>query len=351
MLAASRQGIDVSISGLKELSTKYLSLNEGVDRAQFLMKTFGRSGSEMGKLMEVGADGIDAATKAIADNLIVTAQSKINIENYKRSVDNLNDSWTGVKLTIGNEVIPQLDLLMRVMTKGKDEVEKHEQAVNLLEEKISRLAVAAAWGNESANYAMEDLQFELESLNSIVPGTTGTIDELTTGVESVTSYFKALTLEMIYNKVAASLDADAQLVFARYLGLIDDNTLNTLTSIEALTTKYDLNKDGVIDVTEKTTAYITEILRLKGAVDLLQDKTIHINVVTNGSLNNQDILPLTSNGGNAPYTAPIKNTPTSTPVINVNPNANGGGMSDSDMSKFAGILSVAVSSAVAKTRD
>ena len=69
--AATRQGIDVSIEGLKKLSEQYLALPEGVTRSEFVLKTFGRSGAEMGKLMEVGADGIDKATAAIADNMIV----------------------------------------------------------------------------------------------------------------------------------------------------------------------------------------------------------------------------------------------------------------------------------------
>jgi len=112
MLAASRQGIDVSINGLKSLSDQYLKLNPGVDRAQFLMQKFGRSGADMGKLMEVGADGIDAATAAIADNLIVTADSAENIKEYKLAVDELNDAWTGVKLTVGNEVMPSLTALL-----------------------------------------------------------------------------------------------------------------------------------------------------------------------------------------------------------------------------------------------
>ena len=112
LLAASRQGIDVSIAGLKNLSAQYLALNPGVERAQFLMQTFGRTGADMGKLMEVGAEGIDKATAAISANLIVTGKSAEQVIAYKQSVDALTDSWTGFKMEIGMGVIPALvDLL------------------------------------------------------------------------------------------------------------------------------------------------------------------------------------------------------------------------------------------------
>ena len=70
--AATRKGIDVSIEGLKKLAEEYNALPEGVTRSKFVLDTFGRSGAEMGKLMEQGAAGIDAATAAIADNMIIT---------------------------------------------------------------------------------------------------------------------------------------------------------------------------------------------------------------------------------------------------------------------------------------
>lgn len=115
LLAASRQGIDVSISGLKSISQEYLSLGAGAERAQFLMKTFGRSGADMGKLMEVGAGGIEKMTSAIADNLIVTEEGAANVIAYKQAIDELTDSWTGIKNEAGNFLIPILTKVMNTL--------------------------------------------------------------------------------------------------------------------------------------------------------------------------------------------------------------------------------------------
>ena len=108
LVAASRQGIDVSIKGLQKLSEQYLTLQPGVERAQFLLKTFGRSGADMGKLMEVGADGIRTMMNAIDDGLVVTEDAKQKNIEYKQLLDSLSDSWTALKVNVGTGVIPGL---------------------------------------------------------------------------------------------------------------------------------------------------------------------------------------------------------------------------------------------------
>jgi len=150
LLAATRKGIDVSIDGLKELSKQYLALAPGVDRGKFLMDNFGRSGAEMGKLMEVGAEGIDAATAAIADNLIITGKSMQEIVRYKQSIDTLNDSWQGLKFTIGMEVIPAVDLLIRTFIRGKDPIEEFRQKGAALLALMGGLSIIAAIFGDSA---------------------------------------------------------------------------------------------------------------------------------------------------------------------------------------------------------
>jgi len=113
LLAASRQGIDVSIKGLKILAEKYYGLNPGTERAQFLMKTFGRSGADMGKLMEQGALGIDAATKAISGGLIVTDKAIEQNIQYKQVLDDINDTMEGIKTQVGTGLMLPVILIFR----------------------------------------------------------------------------------------------------------------------------------------------------------------------------------------------------------------------------------------------
>ncbi len=306
--AATRQGIDVSIDGLKKLSDEYLALPAGVERSEFVLKTFGRSGAEMGKLMEQGADGIEAATSAIADNMIVTQQSMNDIINYKRSVDNLNDSWQGVKYSIGTEVIPQLDLLMRAMTAGKDDVELHAQEVNRLELQYERAASAAAIGNKAAAESMEVLAAKIAWVSGeYEKGEAGVSDfyagisdmgVLTPVVDSmaklsdlippVTTYFADLTTEMLFNQAAAGLDAEASMALAESMGLIDGETKLVLDALSDIRTQYD---NGKISLEE----YNEQVRILNERMALIQSKTVTITVRT--SLDDQ--LGLWGQGNNS----------------------------------------------------
>ena len=171
--AATRQGIDVSIDGLKKLADEYNKLPEGVTRSKFVLDSFGRSGAEMGKLLEIGADGIDKATESIADNLIVTKQSMKNIMNYKRSVDNLSDAWQGFKYQVGSSVIPQLDLLIRQMTKGKDEVEEYYEKINALNEQLVHLKKYGAMSGLS----QEELASQIKMVENAIANAGSELDD------------------------------------------------------------------------------------------------------------------------------------------------------------------------------
>jgi hypothetical protein len=74
-------------------------------------------------------------------------------------------------------------------------------------------------------------------------------EELAKGREELERY----TSELIFNQLAAGLDADAQLELARSLGLIDEETFNVLNQAEQLRQSYDAmdgTLDGVIEDTD-----------------------------------------------------------------------------------------------------
>jgi hypothetical protein len=87
-------------------------------------------------------------------------------------------------------------------------------------------------------------------------------DSLGEKITPVTSYFQALTKEMIYNQIAAHLDEQGQLELARSMGLINENTYRALTAIDKLTESYDTNGNGLIDPIEKTNAFYAEIKKV-----------------------------------------------------------------------------------------
>ena len=112
MKIAQKQGIDVSIDGLTKLADKYKSLAPGVERTQFLMKTFGRSGLEMGKLLEQGGAGVTKMSAEVEKALVLTDESIKKSDEYQRSVDTLSDSFLALKVSVGSYLVgPATDLL------------------------------------------------------------------------------------------------------------------------------------------------------------------------------------------------------------------------------------------------
>lgn len=109
--AETGQGEKMSIETLARLSDQYLSLAPGVERANFLLKNFGRSGTEMGKLMEQGGDGIRQMAGAVDENLIMTEEGIRASEEYRRAMDDWNDAIAGVKLELFKLLNPYLTQL------------------------------------------------------------------------------------------------------------------------------------------------------------------------------------------------------------------------------------------------
>ncbi len=90
---AQKDGIDPSIDGLAKLSDQYLSLAPGVERTQFLLDNFGKSGAEMGKLMEQGGAGIREMSGAIDDSMILTQKALDQARDFEIAQDSMNDTW------------------------------------------------------------------------------------------------------------------------------------------------------------------------------------------------------------------------------------------------------------------
>lgn len=243
--AATRQGIDVSIEGLKKLSEEYVKLNPGVERGEFLMKKFGRSGAEMGKLMEKGATGIQEAVDAVGDSLIITQQSYQNIMNYKRSVDNLTDAWQGFKYEIGQEVIPQLDLLLRQMTAGKDEVEVYQEKINTLNERLvylNKYGAMAGLSQEELAAQIAAVKQELEGAQTAYSNSTTSLYGLAQAAIPASAYMSELTTQLLYNQAAAGLDSEAALALAEAMGLVNPETQQAMEILETYRLALDSGK-------------------------------------------------------------------------------------------------------------
>ena len=112
MKEAQKDGIDPNIEGLAKLADQYVKLQSPTEKTKFLLDKFGKSGMEMGKLMEKGGDGVRSLSAAIDENMIITEDGIKASDEYQHALDELNDSWSAIKITIGGYLVgPATDLL------------------------------------------------------------------------------------------------------------------------------------------------------------------------------------------------------------------------------------------------
>ena len=109
MEGAIRKGYDPSISGLEQIREKYQSLDDPIERSKFLMDTFGRSGAEMAILLEQPRDRLrELAEESDKVGLTMSGDNLKAAKDYALAMDGLEDSINGVKIKLGNELIPKL---------------------------------------------------------------------------------------------------------------------------------------------------------------------------------------------------------------------------------------------------
>lgn len=166
MKEAQKDGIDPNIEGLAKLADEYVKLQSPTQKTQFLLDKFGKSGLEMGKLMEKGGDGIRALSAAIDDNMIMTEEGIKASDQYQHSLDELNDSWSAIKITIGSYLVgPATDLLNHYRDINTSLKENgywytllHQFSLDDIEAKRQEADAAfeASQGNEELTGSLED---------------------------------------------------------------------------------------------------------------------------------------------------------------------------------------------------
>lgn len=125
MKMVQKDGISPNVAGLAKLSDEYLALNPGVDRANFLMDKFGRSGLEMGKLLDKGSESITSMAAAVDKNMIVTQRAYEQARQYQISVDSLSDSWDAFTYSVAP---PLVTAMTAVLNELRDETRAAEIA-------------------------------------------------------------------------------------------------------------------------------------------------------------------------------------------------------------------------------
>lgn len=168
MEAAIRKGFKPTIAGLGEISDKYLSIQDPIERTKFLMDTFGRSGADLAPLMEKGAAGIAKMGQAAEDagQVLSGADLEATLVN-KEAVDALHDSIQGLTIALARDGIPALTNFANAEAGAIQTHNLLNQAVKagiLTNKEAYNLQIQLQYGQKTQAQVDEDLRAKIDKL-------------------------------------------------------------------------------------------------------------------------------------------------------------------------------------------
>ena len=270
---AARHGIDVSTESLKAMSDEYLTLAPGTERMQFLLERFGRSGATMGRLMEMGAEGIEKLNDGIESGLILSAAVLKQAKVHDVLVDVYNDLIEAKKIAIGTNLseVESWIMMQGAITAQLQIMAQEQQALEGVTWARQDLQY---WMSENRGEAEKSVQAMLDGRHAAeenavaIAGLASAEQDLATATDGVTAAQKRLEdaqkswLDKTAGEVAAALEK---------LGARDVEALAAIDDVLGTTLVKDQKHIDNINQIAKDYAESKDVSALKDALQSLKD--------------------------------------------------------------------------------
>jgi hypothetical protein len=149
----AKEGYNLTLESLAQLSDEYLKVNDGQERMNFLVKYFGKSGADFAEIMLAGGDAIRSKSEAVQGSLILDQKALDAAREYQRQQDELNDSIKGIKIAIGEWALPGLNELFNALERASGQWQNFFQGLAYTREmKALARTMAEANGITSETY-------------------------------------------------------------------------------------------------------------------------------------------------------------------------------------------------------
>ena len=192
---ASKDGIEPNIESLAKLSDEYLKLAPGVQRNQFLMDKFGRGGLEMARAMEQGGDALRKMSAEMEGGLVLTQENIDASEEYRKNVDELNDSIQSVKVSIGNGLIPVINQSFAANKRWNESMKESAEATGTAYTRTNMYVTIAQLQKENtiaARDALESLKDETYEYTDANDGAVESLEDYNERMKEVTATNKEM---------------------------------------------------------------------------------------------------------------------------------------------------------------
>jgi hypothetical protein len=131
MFRAVKEGFEPTIEGLAGMADEYNALATPQEKADFLVKNFGKSSQELTRLLGEGGQAIRDRAAAVSDSLVMDEAAIQKAREYAFAQDALNDSIDGFKISIGERFIPPITAAINSMADAATANELYTRAMEL----------------------------------------------------------------------------------------------------------------------------------------------------------------------------------------------------------------------------
>src|SRR3990167_8838815 len=128
---------------LLDLADKFKTMPDSTEKTALAMRVFGRAGSELIPFLNKGSEGIGKLTdEAQRLGLVMSKEQTVAAERFSSGLDRIEAASRGLKITIGNALIPEIQKLIDWWEKGS--ISAADKFANAIE----RTKQAAASGSK-----------------------------------------------------------------------------------------------------------------------------------------------------------------------------------------------------------
>lgn len=163
-VAKNGKTYDYSVEGLARMADEYINLTNEQDRAAFMQERFGKSWITFVPAMERGGQALREANAAVSENLILTEEALAQARQYEIAVDNLNDTFTGLKISIGTQAVPAMNTFLTALQK--------------------QIETGIEWQDAFPVFAIYDWAVELKNADAAVKASTQSLENQTQALEN-----------------------------------------------------------------------------------------------------------------------------------------------------------------------
>lgn len=319
------RGLEPSIDNLAKLADQYVAIKDPTKQAALMQEYLGRSWTTLTPILKTGGAALIANAKAMDGGLIVTQDSAAASEEWRLTLDALNDTIEGTKIALGNKLIPALNSfitnvttsvtnvarLRDLMISHSKEVLKTAGSYEEYSKELRRAAevagytvkangdlVGASGRVQEANYLLTQgaydaavaeqhfadvvNDFVIPSAQDLALAYAGVIqqyDPLINGFSPIKQLaidaglaMQEYSVQLLYAKAAEGLTAGEALTLATQMGLVNEKTV---LSIEAT----NILRQSMADGKTSAEGYALKVSLLDSMLNLLNGKKVSAEVL------------------------------------------------------------------------